>query len=80
MLLLGAYTWVFLAKISKKLEGVHVGFLPSSREGTWRSVAAASLFKEAGTQTLGTYIDKRQATVVVQVSLRPILEVCDSNI
>ena len=35
----------------------------------------ASVLKEAGTQTLGTYIDKRQATVEEWMELRPILDV-----
>ena len=37
----------------------------------------AKVLKEVSTQTLGTYIDKRQATVVEGVALRPILEIYD---
>ena len=37
------------------------------------------LFKEAGNQYLGVYIDKRQATVMGWVVLRPILEVFDKE-
>ena len=40
-------------------------------------MAAVSVLKEAGTQTLGTYIDKRQEAVAEWVMLRPMLEVCD---
>ena len=69
----------------RELEGVHVDFLikltgqKATRQGggTWRSVAAARVIKEAGIQTLGTYIDKRQATVAEWVALRSILEICD---
>ena len=67
----------------KNLEGVHVEFLiqvtvnmpKRQRDKTWIIMAAESVLKEAGTQTLGTYIDKRQATVVEWVALRPILEI-----
>ena len=50
------------------------------RDGTWRSASAARELKEAGTQTLGTYIDKQQSTVAELVVLRPIIEVCDMDI
>ena len=57
--------------MSRKMEGVHVGFLikvmehkaKRQRDGSWGDVAAAKVLKESGTQTLGAYIDKRQATV-----------------
>ena len=35
--------------------------------------------KGAGTQTLGTYIDRRQATVAEWVALRPILDIYDRD-
>ena len=68
VLLFGADTWVLLEEMSKKLEGVHMGFLRQvtgntakwKRDGTWRNASAASVLKEAVIQTLGTYIDKRQ--------------------
>ena len=71
--------------MSRKLEGVPVGFLiqltgqKAARQGggTWRSVASARVLNEAVIQTLGTYIDKRQATVAEWVALRSILEICD---
>ena len=47
------------------------------REGTWRSAAESRVSKEAGTQTLGTNIDKRQTTVEEWVALGPVFEVCD---
>ena len=49
------------------------------RDVTWRNSAAASVLKEAGSQTLGLYIDKWQATVAEWVTLRPILEVCNMD-
>ena len=75
----------FVAEMYRKMEGVHMGFLRQvtgqmskrQRDGTWRHRTAVSVIKEAGTHTPGTYIDKRQATVVEWVALRPILEVCD---
>ena len=44
-------------------------------DGTWRSAAADRILREAGTQTLGTYIDKRQATVTEWVALRPTIDI-----
>ena len=83
VLLLGEDTCVLSASMSKNLEGVHVGFLRKvtvktpkrQRDGTWRSVAAESLLKEAGTNTPGTSIDKRQEIVEDWVASRQILEV-----
>ena len=62
---------VFLLVMSRKLEGVHVSFLrhmtgqkvKRQKDGTWRGETEAKVLKEAVTQTLGTYIDKLQATV-----------------
>ena len=36
---------------------------------TWRCVAADKVLKKAGTQSLGVYIDKQQATVAEWVVL-----------
>ena len=47
------------------------------RDGTWINVAAASVIKESGTQTLGTYIGKQQAKFSEWVVLSPILEFFD---
>ena len=66
VLLLGAETWVLLAAMSRKFEGLHMGFLiqlkgqksKRQRARTWRSAAAEKVLKEAGNQTLGKYIDK----------------------
>ena len=85
VLLFGAETWVLLAEMSRNLEGVHVILLRQltgqkaarQRDRTWRSVEAVRVPKEAGIQTLGTYIEKRQATVAEWVALRTILEICD---
>ena len=48
-----------------------------NKYGTWISAAAARVLKEAGTQRLGTYIEKQQTIVAEWVVLRPILEICD---
>ena len=74
-----------LTEMSRKLEGMHVGFLRQvtgqmarrQREGTWRSVVEVEVIKESGTHTLWLYIDKWQATVAKWVVLRPILEIFD---
>ena len=78
-------TWVLSAAMSRNLDGVQMGFLRHmaghkenwQRKGTQRSKSADKVLKESGTQTLGAYIDKRQATVAEWVTLRPILEICD---
>ena len=46
---------------------------------TWRSAAEARVLKESCTHTLGTYIDKIQATVAEWVELIPILKVCNMD-
>ena len=45
------------------------------KDGTWRQVTAETVLEKAGTQPLGTYIDRIQAKVAEWVALRPILEV-----
>ena len=71
--------------MSMKLGGFHVGFLRRimmqravrQKDETWRYVTAKTVLEKAETHPLGTYIDKRQATLAEWVTLRPILEVCD---
>ena len=71
--------------MSRKMEEVYVDFLMQvtgqkakcQRDRTWRSVAAARILKEAGTQTLGKYINKLQTTVAEWVALRLILDIFD---
>ena len=46
-------------------------------DGTWRQVKAYNFLEKLVTQPLGTYIDRRQATVAKWVALLPILEVCE---
>ena len=68
-----------------KLGGFHVGFLRRimmqravrQKDETWRYVTAKTVLEKSGTQTIGTYIDRRQAKVAEWVALRHILEVCD---
>ena len=87
VLLLRTETWVLLEVMYRKLEGVHVGFLKQitgqsivrKRDGTWRCVEVEKFLKKEVTQSIGAYIDKRQAAVVEWVHLRPILEVCDKE-
>ena len=38
-------------------------------------MSAEKVLEKAGTQSLGNYIDRRQATVAEWVALRPILEI-----
>ena len=71
--------------MSRNLEGLHVGLLRritgqrevQQEDRTWRQVAAEKVLEKAGTQSLITYIGRRQATVAEWVALRTILEVCD---
>ena len=49
------------------------------RDGTCIRAAAARVLKEAGIQTLGAYIEKRQAAVAEWVDLRLVLEICDKE-
>ena len=67
VLLFRAKTWVLSVAISRELEGVHVEFLgqvpgqksKQKKDGTWISATMAKVLTEAGTQTLGAYINKR---------------------
>ena len=71
VLLFGADTWVLLAPMSQRLEGVHVVFLRQVaklnakrlKDGLWHKVAAEKVLHGAGTQPLQTYLDRRQVTV-----------------
>ena len=66
-----ADTWDLLEAMSRKLEGIRVGFLQKKKrqravqqkDKTWRQLAAKTVLEKACTQPLGTYIDRRQATV-----------------
>ena len=49
------------------------------RYKTWRGASSSRVLKDAGNQTLGTYIDKWQATVVDWVVLRLILNICNKE-
>ena len=46
---------------------------------TWGQVAADKVLEKAGTHSLGTYIERRQATVVEWMASRSILEICDRD-
>ena len=83
ILKIGTENWVLSEAMSRKLEGVHVGFLRQitgqravqQEDGTWRQVASEKVLEKEGNQSLRTYIDKRQATVAEWVALRLILKV-----
>ena len=60
----------FLRRITRQRE-------VQQKDGTWRHVLEETVFDKAGTQPLGTYIDRRKATVAEWVLLCIILEVCD---
>ena len=72
------------AVMIKNIEGVPVGFLQQVTgmkewrlwDKTWTKEGPYRVMQEAGTKPLRGYIDKRQATVVEWVKLRPIFEVC----
>ena len=81
VLLFGEETWVILAPMAQRLEGMQVGLLKQIkkskakrlRDESWRKVAAK---KVRGTQPLRTYLDRKQATVAEWVTLRPISNIC----
>ena len=60
----------FLRQVIEKTEKRQGG-------GTWRSAAAESVLKDAGTHILRAYIDKQQVTVAEWVVLSPILDIFD---
>ena len=72
------------AVMIKNIEGVPVGFLQQVKwmkewrlwDKTWTKEGPYRVMQAAGTKPLRGYIDKRQATVVEWVKLRPIFEVC----
>ena len=71
MLLFGLETWVFMAVMLQKNEGVHMGFLwqvagiKARRLGvkTWKEEGVDRVLQAAGTKPIQEYIDRRQATV-----------------
>ena len=70
-LIFGVENWVLSEAMSRKREGVHVGFLRQitrqmavqREDRTWRQLTSDKVLEKAGTKYLGTYIDRRQATV-----------------
>ena len=49
------------------------------RNRNWRSATVEKVIKEAVTQSLGEYIDNRQAKVAEWVVLQTILEICNKR-
>ena len=78
VMIFGTETWV-LSEAMVLLIQITGQKSKHQRDRTWRSAAAEKVIKEAVTQSLGAYIDKRQATVAEWVDLRLILEVCDKE-
>ena len=66
------------------LERAHVSFLRQvtrkqatrRRDMSWRKVTAEAVLQGAGTQTIRTYVDRRQVTVAEWMSIRPIFDLC----
>ena len=85
--LFGAKTWVLLAAMLNKIEGVHMGFIrqvmgmKAQRLGdeNWKKEGTDRVLQAAGTKPLQEYIDKRKATVTEWVALRPIFDVCENE-
>ena len=46
------------------------------RNGFWRQMSTEAVLQGAETQTLRTYVDRRQATVTEWVTTQPILNFC----
>ena len=84
VLLIGSQTWILSAKIERKVEGSHMGFLSHITvdralrkvEGIWETSRAVLVREAAGTQLVMTYIGRQQGMVSQWVALRPIFEVC----
>ena len=84
ILLYGSETWVILASIAKRIEGMHTEFLnivTGNRvkilgDGTWEKPGVEVIREAAGTQSDRVCIEQRQATVTQWVALRSLFEVC----
>ena len=84
VLLFEAETWVLMAPMAHKLEGVHVGFLRQVAgqktrwlgEDYWRRVVAEIMLRAAGGKPHNTYIEKSQATVTEWMAFRPVFNIC----
>ena len=71
VLLFGAETWLLLAPMAQRLEGVHVGFLRQVvklkakmlKDSSWHKLAADKVLQGAVTQPLQTYLDRSQSKV-----------------
>ena len=66
VLLYGSETWVLLAAMQRKVEGVHTGFLRQitgkrvrrQRDGTWETPGAEGVREASGTQSARIYISR----------------------
>ena len=83
VLLFGAETWVLTETMIQRLEGAHVSFLRQvtrkqamqRRDGFCLKVMEEAVLQGAGTHTLRTYVDRKQAIVAEWVASRPIFDV-----
>ena len=75
-------SWDVSEVMTRTVEGTHISFLRQitvnraqiNTDGTWDTPEAVKLLRSSGIQTLTTYINHRQVTVVQRVALIPIFE------
>ena len=88
MLIFGVENWVLSEEMFRNLEGVHVGSLRqvtgrrkiSIGTGPGEALQRRVYSRKREHRQMGTYIEKRQETVVYCMALIPILGVCDKEI
>ena len=83
VLLFGVDIWVLTETIMQRLEGANVSLqqqfthkqVERWRDGSWWQVTSEKK-QGAGTKTLRTYVDRKQAKLAEWVDTRPIFDVC----
>ena len=84
ILLYGSETWVLLASMTNRIEGMHTEFLQMitgerSRklgDGKWETPGEEVIREAVGIHLDRIYIERRQATVSKWVALHPLFELC----
>ena len=84
ILLYGSETWLLLAAMDRKVEGIHTDFLRHItgkrvrrlRDRTWERPGAEGVREASVMRSERTYIEIRQETVAWWVLLRPLFNVC----
>ena len=84
IILYGSETWVLLASMANRIEGMHTEFLKiimakrvkQLEDGTWKTPGAEDIREAAGNESAGIYVERQQTTVAQWVALRPLFEVC----